>query len=334
MASLYNNNNYTVALVIPCFRERAKILTTLEQIPDYIDWIFCVDDHCPEQTGDWVEQRCSDQRVQVLRHSHNQGVGGAMITGYRRALKQGADIVVKIDGDGQMDPTLIQRFIHPILSGKADYVKGNRFYLLSDLETMPTFRLFGNAGLSFLSKLSTGYWGIFDPTNGFTAIHAGVLAMLPLERLDHRYFFESDILFRLSTVRAVVLDVPQKAIYTDEQSQLNITQAIPIHTLKHVRNFIKRIFYNYFLRDFHLASIQWLTGPALFLFGLYFGISSWSESIEAGINASAGTVMLSALPFIIGLQLTLSAIGFDVGNQPHIPLHTLIDNVPDKASER
>ena len=169
-----------IAVVIPCYRETDKILGTLEQIPDYVNTIYCVDDACPDGTGDYIEENSTDPRVQVLRHTHNTGVGGAMVTGYRQALADGADIIVKIDGDGQMNPESIQRFINPIINGRADYTKGNRFYMLNDLDRMPKRRVLGNAALSFMSKLSTGYWQNFDPTNGFTAIHAKVLELLPL----------------------------------------------------------------------------------------------------------------------------------------------------------
>ena len=325
--SLNNNTpkQASIVVVMPCYKERRKVLDTLAQIPDFVDQVFCVDDGCPEKTGDHIEQNCFDERVKVLRNPNNMGVGGAMVTGYKEALEYGSDIVVKIDGDGQMDPSLIRQFIAPIVESRADYVKGNRFYLLNNLQQMPHARLIGNAVLSFLNKLSTGYWRVFDPTNGFTAIDSDVLAMLPLDKLNSGYFFESDMLFRLATVRAVVIDIPQKAIYADEVSHLKVSSAIPTHAVKHLDNFVKRIFYTYFLRDFHLASLEWLAGPILFLFGLLFGISSWHESITTDQEATAGTVMLSALPFIVGLQLTLSAIGFDIDNQPRMPLCSLIN---------
>ncbi len=190
---------------------------------------------------------------------------------------------------------------------------------------MPKRRVFGNAALSFLSMLSTGYWRNFDPTNGYTAIHARVLCLLPLYKLHRGYLFESDMLFHLSTLRGVVQDIPERAVYRDEQSQLRVSKVIPLFAIKHLRNFSVRIFYNYFLRDFHLASIEWFLGPLLLIFGTWFGISSWHESAVTGIGATAGTVMLAALPIIIGLQLSLSAIGFDIDNQPRTALHTLLD---------
>lgn len=310
-----------ISVVIPCYREKNNILKTIEKIPSNVRYIYCVDDGCPDATGDHVEAHCKDSRVAVLRRQSNGGVGAAMVCGYRQALADGADIVVKIDGDGQMDPQSIHRFVAPIISGNADYTKGNRFFVLADLADMPRRRLLGNAVLSFLSKLSTGYWRNFDPTNGYTAIHARVLRILPLDKLHQGYFYESDMLYRLSTLRAKVVDIPERAIYGDEQSHLNDFKAIPVFALRHLRNFVSRIFYCYFLRDFHLASLQWVLGPALMLFGMSFGLIKWIESVRVGIEASSGTVMLAGLPLIIGLQLLLSALGFDIDNQPTSSLY-------------
>ncbi len=309
-----------VAVVVPCYKETSKVLDTLKAVPALVQYIYCVDDACPDGTGKLVEAECGDPRVKVIFHEENQGVGGAVITGYQAALADDVDIVVKIDGDGQMDPELLPIIMRPVAEGKADYSKGNRFFVLSDLQHMPGIRIFGNAVLSFLSKFSTGYWQVFDPTNGYTAIHADALRLLPLNKLRQGYFFESDMLFRLSTIRAVVQDVPQRAVYEDEQSGISLIKVIPSFTLSHIRNFVSRIFYNYFLRDFHLASLEWVFGPIFIVFGLTFGISSWMGATAAGTEASAGTVMLSALPFLAGLQLLLSAIGFDVDNQPQVPI--------------
>lgn len=245
-----------------------------------------------------------------------------MVTGYRQALSDGAEIVVKMDGDGQMDPALLPQFLQPILAGQADYVKGNRFFVLDDLAQMPRHRVMGNAILSFMSKISSGYWQVFDPTNGYTAIHHTALSMLPLHKLHTGYFFESDLLFRLSTIRAVVTDIPHSARYGRERSGISLLAVVPSFAVRHLKNFSSRIFYNYFLRDFQLASLEWILGPALMMFGLSFGSYQWLDHMQRGVEASAGTVMLAGLPLIVGLQLLLSAIGFDVDNQPQIPLQT------------
>jgi glycosyltransferase involved in cell wall biosynthesis len=231
-----------VAVVIPCFRVRARILDVLERIGPEVDQIYCVDDACPEHSGAHIEASSADPRVTVLHHADNLGVGGAVITGYRRALADGADIVIKMDGDGQMDPGLIAPFVRPIATGQADYTKGNRFHDRDTRRAMPPMRLFGNAVLSFLTKMSTGYWRVLDPTNGYTAIHGKVLRALPMDQLSQDYFFETDMLFRLGAAGAVVVQVPMRAIYRDEVSNLRIRRIVVPFLLRHMANTARRIF--------------------------------------------------------------------------------------------
>ena len=310
-----------IAVVIPCFRVRQHILAVIEAIPLEVTSVYVVDDACPNASGDWVAAECGDPRVHVLWHADNQGVGGATMTGLRQALADGAEIVVKLDGDGQMDPTRIPVLVQPIVDGTADYTKGNRFYDPSDLTGMPKVRLIGNAALSFLAKLSTGYWQCFDPTNGFVAIHAEVARRLPLDRLHRRYFFETDMLFRLNTLRARVIDVPMPAIYGDEESGLRILRSIPTFLGGHLRNMVKRIGYNYFLRDFNLASFELIAGLALLLFGTTYGLAHWGAG---NVAASAGVVMLSGLPVILGLQFLLAFLAYDIQSAPSGAIHPLL----------
>jgi glycosyltransferase involved in cell wall biosynthesis len=310
-----------VAVVIPCYRVGDAVFRVIAAIGPDVHRIYVVDDCCPEKTGDRVEQADPDPRVVVLRHAQNKGVGGAVITGYQQAANDGATVVVKLDGDGQMDPALLPRFIRPILQGRADYTKGNRFYRLSSLRGMPPIRTFGNAVLSFMTKFSSGYWRVFDPTNGYTAIHGALLRHMPLDRIAQDYFFESDMLFRLNTLRAVVLDIPMDAVYADEVSGLKIGKVIPRFLARHAVNLGKRVFYNYFLRDFQIASLAMVAGVPLTLFGVIFGLCSWIEAANHGVAATAGTVMLAALPILIGVQLLLLAMGYDIQNQPSTPVH-------------
>ena len=310
------------------------MLAVIAEIPPQVSQIYVVDDACPLDTGAHVEQSTSDARVQVIRHSRNQGVGAAMRTGYRAALRDGASIVVKLDGDGQMDAADIPRLIQPIVDDRADYTKGNRFYRLAGLSSMPTARLVGNIVLSFASKLSSGYWQLFDPNNGFTAIDAQVLELLPLDDIDDGYFFESDMLFRLNTLRAVVLDIPMKAKYGDEESSLRLSSASLVFPVRHGKNFCKRLFYNYFLRGFSVASLEWLLGPLALGFGIVFGLSEWYGSVTSAVAATAGTVMLASLPTIVGLQMLLSAIHFDIGNEPKVPLRQLLKAPPNNNSAK
>lgn len=313
--------NAKIAVVIPSFRVKAHILDVIAAMPSDVHRIYVVDDACPDRSGDHVEQNCRDERVVVLRHAENQGVGGAVMTGYRAASADQMDVIVKVDGDGQMDPALIRRFVKPILEGRCDYTKGNRFFDLEKVRQMPALRLFGNAVLSFMAKVSSGYWDLFDPTNGFTAIHGKVAAHLPYDKISRRYFFETDMLFRLNTLRAVVMDIPMEAKYGDEVSNLKISRIIGEFFFKHLRNVLKRIFYNYYLRDMSVASLELPIGLAMLVFGVSFGATQWMHSLRNGIATPAGTVMLAALPALLGIQLLLAFIAYDVNAVPQKPIH-------------
>jgi dolichol-phosphate mannosyltransferase len=308
-----------IAVVIPCFRVSRQILGVIARVGPEVWRIYVVDDKCPENTGDLVEQSAPDARVRVIRNSVNRGVGGAVMAGYEAALRDGADVMVKVDGDGQMDPALLPRFVAPILNGQADYTKGNRFFDLSSLRRMPPLRLFGNAILSLMSKFSTGYWTLFDPTNGYTAIDARVASWLRFEALSERYFFETDMLFRLNTLRAVVTDIPMDAVYGDENSSLKISKILGEFLWRHLRNTSKRIFYNYFLRDMSAASLELVVGVLFVAFGGIFGAQRWIESAQTGIATPLGTIMVAALPVLLGTQLLLGFVAYDVASVPIVP---------------
>lgn len=318
-----------IAAVIPCYRVTAQIVDVLARIGPECSLIYVVDDCCPDGSGDYVARHVDDDRLRIIRNATNLGVGGAVLAGYRAAIEEGADILVKIDGDGQMPPELMGRFVGPIAAGVADYTKGNRFFDLAAVSRMPAVRVFGNAVLSFMAKFSTGYWHVFDPTNGYTAIHAKVAAHLPFERISRRYFFESDLLFRLNTLRAVVVDVPMVARYGDEVSNLRIPLIIGEFLRGHLRNFAKRIFYNHFLRDLSPASLQLLLGTLLLVGGSTFGVVEWHRLSEAGTTATAGTVMLAALPVLLGIQLLLAFLMWDMQSTPRLPIHPYLADRPD-----
>ncbi|MBL6932107.1 MAG: glycosyltransferase family 2 protein [Rhodospirillales bacterium] len=310
-----------IAVVIPCYRETSHILDVIKAIGKEVSRIYVIDDACPDKTGEHVKAHCSDPRVEVLIQKNNTGVGGATMNGYKRAIEDGAEIIVKVDGDGQMDPSLIAKLVAPLLEGEADYVKGNRFYNLDGLSEMPRVRIFGNLALSFASKASSGYWNIFDPTNGFTAIHIDAAKQLPFEKIDNGFFFESDMLFRLNMMRAVVVDMPMPARYGKEESSLKIRNIILSFIARHYSNAVKRIFYSYFIRDFGVQSIELVLGNLLLLFGVLYGTLSWHESSATGIPATAGTVILAALPIILGSQMLIAFLNFDTKNVPSKPLN-------------
>lgn len=316
---------HRIAVVVPCYRVKQQILGVLAAIGPEVERIYVVDDCCPEGSGDFVSCENRDPRVKVVRHPANLGVGGAVMHGYRQAVADGMDIVVKIDGDGQMDPRMLPRLVAPIVNGQADYVKGNRFYDLSQIKQMPTIRIVGNAILSFMSKFSTGYWGLFDPTNGFTALAVRVAAHLPFEKISQRYFFETDMLFRLNTLRAVVVDMPMHASYGDERSNLQVAKVLPEFLFKHLRNFAKRIFYNYFLRDMSVASLELLAGIAMLVGGMLFGGYHWAIAVATGMPTAVGTIMLAVLPILIGVQLVLAFLAYDFASTPKRPISGDLD---------
>lgn len=314
-----------VAVVIPCFRAATTIERIVREIPAEVQLVVCVNDASDDGT-DAVLKKLSDLdgRVEVIEHPKNRGVGGATISGYILAIQRGAGIIVKLDSDGQMNPVFIPALVAPIRAGEADYVKGNRFFDIDHVRKMPPVRLVGNAVLSFLTKFSSGYWAISDPTNGYTAIAANVAELLPLNKLSRRYFFESDMLFRLNCLGAVVVEQPMETRYDNEQSHLSVTRSLFSFPFLHARNFIKRIFYNYFLRNFDAASLSLIVGLLLVTFGVAFGTNAWAASIASGIPATAGTVMLSAMPLLIGIQLLLTFLQHDVARTPIQPVHPRI----------
>lgn len=310
-----------IAVVIPCFRVKNHILDVIAGIGPSVDKIYLVDDRCPELTAMYVKEVCKDSRITFIEHTINQGVGGAVISGYKAALFDGIDVVVKIDGDGQMDPALIPDFIRPILEGKADYTKGNRFFDLEHINRMPKMRLLGNSILSFMNKISTGYWDIFDPTNGYTAIHSAIIKKIAFSRVSKRYFFESDMLFRLNILKAVVIDIPMDAIYGDEKSGLKISSVLWEFFSKHWVNFYKRVFYNYYLRDMSVASFELPLGIALLIFGLLHGLTSWYTYSHLGVATPLGTIMISALALLFGLQFLLAFLSYDISSVPRRAIH-------------
>ncbi len=317
-----------IAVVIPCYRVKEHILGVIDQIGMEISRIYIIDDNCPDHSGDFVAENCKDKRITIIRNIENKGVGGAVIEGYKAAIAEEMDIMIKLDGDGQMDPRLILDFVAPIINGQADYTKGNRFFDLRKIQAMPKARLLGNAALSFMTKLSSGYWDLFDPTNGYTAIHSDIARHLQYDKISQRYFFETDMLFQLNILRAVVIDIPMDAKYGNEMSHLKISKIIGEFLFKHLKNLCKRIFYNYYLRDMSLASFELPLGGCMLIFGFVFGLYHWLFSSHSGIITPLGTVMLSVLPLILGFQLILAFLAYDIASVPRRPLH--LNTIKDK----
>ena len=317
-----NIDRHRICVVIPAFKVKAHIKDVIDSIGPEVENIILVDDACPEKSGDYVKANVDNLRVEVIFHNVNLGVGGAVKTGYKRALEIGADIVVKLDGDGQMDPSKILELTKPVFLGRADYTKGNRFSDVEAVIKMPKIRILGNLGLSFMTKLSSGYWQVFDPNNGFTAIRAELLRKVTLDKVDNGYFFESDMLFRLNLVGADVEDVFMPVIYNHERSNLKVRRVLIEFPLKHTRNFLKRIIYSYYLRDFNLASIELPLGIFLGGFGCIFGLYSWIHALVSSTPTQNGTLILIALSVLSGLHLILAFFNYDMmpmRSKPNFP---------------
>lgn len=303
------------AVVIPAYKVSQQIKKVVSSIPQFIDYIIVVDDKCPQSSGEEAK-KINDKRVIVIYHKKNLGVGGSIVTGYKKAMELGVDIMIKMDGDGQMDPRFIDNLIEPLIENKADYSKGNRFKDLKTLKSMPKVRLFGNSFLSFFVKLSSGYWNIMDPTNGYTAIHKRALEKLDLHKLSKGYFFESDMLINLNIINAVVKDIAIPTRYGNEESSLKVGYVLSRFPIKLFRGLLKRIFLKYFLYDFNMASVYIIVGLPMFVFGLFWGGWEWVDSIITNKPRATGTIVLIALLILISIQMLLQAISIDINSTP------------------
>lgn len=321
MAQRINFQSYRIAAVIPAYRVEREIESVLRGLPSYLKHVIVVDDASPDRTSDLVAALAKrDRRLVLIRHERNQGVGSAMVTGFRKALELEAQIVVKIDGDGQMDISHLPDLLTPLILGKADYAKGNRFRDFAALRQMPWLRRVGNMGLGFLAKAATGYWNLFDPTNGFLAVRAEALAQLPLDQIDHTYYFETSMLANLYLLGAVVQDVPVPARYKGEVSNLLIHRVLFEFPPKLIGTLFRRTLLKNYIYDFSMVSIYLLIGSPLLLFGLIFGSYEWIRYAKLGIPAPTGTVILPTLSVLLGIQLLLSAIESDLRSVPRQPL--------------
>jgi len=304
-----------IAVVVPAYRVADRIGEVIARMPACVDRTIVVDDASPDDVAERVT-KMQDPRVILLRHSKNRGVGGATVTGMLEAMRKACDIIVKCDGDGQMDPADIPRLVDPLVKGLADHAKGCRFHHFRALRTMPLWRLVGNIGLTFLTKMASGYWNVLDPVNGFLATRVEVLSCLHLSEISRRYFFETDLLIRLNILEARVADVPFPARYADEVSTLSIPRALFVFPFRLLGGLVRRIFWRYLFYDVSPVAIFALLGTVSLGFGVVFGAYHWISNVVRGIGTPAGTVILAALPCIIGFQLLVQAIVLDIQSTP------------------
>lgn len=309
----------SIGVVIPVYGEARFIRGVIAGIPPFVSSVIVVDDASTDDTADVVAE-LDDPRIKLLRHATNQGLGAAMQTGFAEALRQDLDIVVKMDGDGQMDPVHLPMLLEPLLMGEADMVKGNRYFSLASVRAMPAIRIIGNAGLTFLMKLATGYWNQFDPANGYFAVRSSILRTVQVEKLPKRFFFECGLLLELGILRAVVGWIPTPAVYGDEKSSLSVWRTLLTFPPRLVWGFVRRVFWRYFVHDFSAVSIFLLIGVPSVLTGLFYGFYIWQTMVARSQYTPAGVVMLLAIPIILGFQLILQALVLDVANTPSAPI--------------
>lgn len=272
-----------------------------------------MDDCSPEPLPDTIKNFSS---VEVLKAEKNLGVGGATKLGFLKAIEDNIDIVVKVDADDQMDTSFLPELLDPLISNKAKYAKGNRFRNFKSLKEMPFFRKFGNLMLSFLTKAATGYWNNFDPTNGFFAVRTDTLKALDFSNISDRYYFETSLLAELYFQDAPIKDISMPAIYGNEISNMKVWKMPFIFLPKLFKTLIRRIIKSYFIYDFNISSIYILLGIPLFLFGVFYGSYTWWYYSSKSIFAPTGTIMLVTLTIIIGFQLLLQAIHYDILKAP------------------
>ncbi len=304
--------NEKIAVVIPCYKVERQIEKVIKGLPELISSIILVNDCSPDNTKQIIDNLAlNNNKITTIHHSKNQGVGGAMISGFKEALKQKCTLVIKIDGDNQMNPKYIPQMIKQTKLGY-DYVKGNRFFDRKAILKMPKIRKLGNLILSFLTKISSGYWNIADPTNGYFCIKSEILKRINFDKISHDFFFESSLIIEIFYTGAKIKDLSIPAIYNDEKSNLSELKAIFTFPPRLFYAFMRRLWLRYFVCDFNICSIYLMIGLPLFLFGIIFGIIKWYYYVNINSLAPTGTIMIPVLAIVLGFQMILASIQYDM----------------------
>ncbi len=299
-----------IAVAIPCYKVEQHLEQVVSGLPPLIDIILLVDDCSPDGTPALVDRLADGSRIVAIHHPQNKGVGGAMKTAFRKAMEMEADVVVKLDGDGQMDASYIAPLVEA-LEG-ADFAKGNRLFNRQMLRRMPAIRRIGNMGVGFMVKAASGYWNVSDPVNGFFAIRTKTLRQMDLDRVADRYFFESSMLIEMHYTGAHISEVNMPAIYGDEHSNLSVGKTFFSFPPRLIAAWLRRLHLSYFVYDFNICSLYILVGLPSFLFGLIFGLCEWIHYASISSPSPTGTIMVAVLTFILGFQMLLSAAQYDI----------------------
>lgn len=308
---------YKIAVVIPYYNAAKHIVNVVSKLPDFINTIYLVNDKSPEEIP-LNELKLSNNydKISIIVCERNSGVGGATKEGFLKAIEDGMEYVIKVDADDQMDTSYIPDLLKPLILDKAEYAKGNRFRDFKALKSMPVTRKTGNLFLSFLTKIATGYWNNFDPTNGFFAVKTEYLKNADFKNISDRYYFETSLISEMYFQNVRIKDVPMPAVYGDEKSNMTVWKMPFIFIPKLLKTFLKRIIKTYFLYDFNMSSIYMLLGIPLFFFGVIYGIYKWWYYSMVDELAPTGTIMLVTLSIILGFQLLLQSIHYDIIRTP------------------
>jgi len=300
----------SVAVVVPAYDEEKLIATTLSGIPDFVDRIYVVDDASRDGTAEAA--RSAGGRVELIEHEKNQGVGAAILTGYKRALADGMDVTAVMAGDNQMDPADLEAIATPVVRGEVDYAKANRLFTGRAWELIPRTRYLGNAVLSLLTKIASGYWHVADSQSGYTAINRDTLDFLDLDRIYKRYGFPNDMLVHLNVINARVRDVPSRPVYgVGESSGIRLRKVVPAISWLLTKAFFWRMREKYVIRDFHPLVFFYVFGMLFSLIGLVLGVTVTVLRF-LGNELTVATVVLVALLLMMGLLFTLFAMLFDM----------------------
>ena len=303
-----------VAVVIPAFDEEALIGQTVSSVPDIADHVIVVDDASTDATAEKARV-AGDERLEVISHERNLGVGGAILTGHRRAIQLDADVSVVMAGDAQMDPDHLPALLDPIAEDGYDFAKANRFFDFDSYEGMPRTRAVGNVAVGFMAKASTGYWHLFDPLNGYTAVRTDRLKRLPLDRVRRDYSFECDLLTYLNIIGAKGKDVPVPAVYAEERSGIRLFSAGRKLMWSLWKGFWRRMLWKYLLWSFSPVAIFLFGGLALCLWGVGFGVGVAISTLGPP-EASAAAVLISVGPLLVGINLLTVSWVLDVLGSP------------------
>lgn len=304
-----------IIVITPAYNEANHIAKVINGLPDYIDNIVIVNDASTDNT-EQVIMANMNPRVIYLKNEKNCGYGGSVTRAVNKAIELGADIAVKMDGDNQMDPKYLPDLLDPICEHGYDYTKGNRFFSKEGLKGMPKHRVLGSIILTFMTRLASGYWRMFDAQNGYYAIGPRALNEIDFDSLSQGWSYGNDLLINLNILGMKIKGIPIPAVYGDEVSHMRMWKVIPNLGTFLFLGFFRRFYRKYVLRGIHPIALFFFSGLTLLTWGIGFGLLAWHHSSATGVPATTGTVMLAAIPLLMGFEMLLWSLVLDIQEDP------------------